>query len=174
MCFDQGTRNGQANATPTTALPRAGSVHAVEAVEDMRAVFRGDPDARIADGNLNFIIDAFCRDRNPTFLRRILQRVACEIGQISGPACDAPTTGTPTVTFTPSPTETLATDITPTPTLVPTEPLPTQPAPPPSSGTIIVTDSDQTLTFTCNGNVVYYSGSPVITNKGNENIITPR
>jgi hypothetical protein len=73
--------------------------------------------------------------------------------------------------------------------------------PPASSGTIIITDNDQTLTFTCSGNavevrgnanvitllgscasitvrgnanVIYYSGSPVITNTGNENIITQR
>jgi hypothetical protein len=136
------------------------------------------------------------------------------IGQITGPACDILTTGTPTATatpsqtFTPSPTATLATDITPTLTPVPTEvpptappQLPTQAPPPASSGTILITDNDQTLTFTCNGNavevrgnantitllgscssitvkgnanVIYYSGSPVITDTGNENRIIQR
>jgi hypothetical protein len=128
------------------------------------------------------------------------------IGQIIGPACDVPTTTTPTVTFTPSPTATLATDIAPTLTLEPSSTVPpaqpTQPAPPASSGTILVTDNDQTLTFTCNGNAVevrgnantvtllgscssilvtgngnhvfWQSGSPVITDRGNENTISQR
>jgi hypothetical protein len=126
------------------------------------------------------------------------------LGQITGPACDVPTTGTPTIIFTPSPTATPVTDITPTLTLVPTEepPQPATQAPPPaSSGTILITDNAQTLTFTCNGNavevrgnantitllgscgsisvkgnanVIYYSGSPVITDTGNENRLIPR
>jgi hypothetical protein len=126
------------------------------------------------------------------------------LGQITGPACDVLTTGTPAITFTSSPTSTLTTDITPTLTLVPTEmppQLPTQAPPPASSGTILITDNAQTLTFTCNGNavevrgnantitllgscgsisvkgnanVIYYSGSPVITNTGNENRLIPR
>jgi hypothetical protein len=126
------------------------------------------------------------------------------LGQITGPACDVPTTGTPTIIFTPSPTATLATDVTPTLTFVPTE-VPPQPAtqapPPASSGTILITDNAQMLTFTCNGNavevrgnantvtllgscgsitvkgnanVIYYSGSPVITDTGNENRLIQR
>jgi hypothetical protein len=126
------------------------------------------------------------------------------IGQIAGPACDTLTTATP-ITFTPLPTVTA--DITPTPTLAPTEPPPTiapqVPTQPPASiGTILITDNNQTLTFTCNGNAVevrgnanvitllgscssitvrgnanqvyWQSGSPVITNTGNENIIIQR
>jgi hypothetical protein len=127
------------------------------------------------------------------------------IGSIAGPACDLPATGTPTITMTQIVTPTI--DLTASPTSLPTDapptvpPLPTQPAPPPSSGTILITDNGQTLTFTCsgnaveirgnantitllgscssiivkgNGNVIYYSGSPVITDTGNENTITQR
>lgn len=118
-------------------------------------------------------------------------------------------------TLTPLPTETLAPADTPTP--VPTELLPgetpilpptlvpptavlaTEPLPPPSTDPIIVTSSDQTWTFTCNGNaaeirghsntvtllgscssitvsgngnrVYWESGSPVITIKGKDNIV---
>ncbi|MFZ6028719.1 MAG: DUF5666 domain-containing protein [Chloroflexota bacterium] len=146
-----------------------------------------------------------------------------EIGQIAGPACAVPAsvTPTPTITFTPSPTSmitaTATATITPTvtfpssPTVVPPTatlpPPPTvtpqPPAPPPaSSGTINVTDNDQTLTFTCNGNAVvvsgnsntvtllgscssitvrgnnnqvyWQSGSPTITNTGNNNTILQR
>jgi hypothetical protein len=79
-------------------------------------------------------------------------------------------TMTPTATATPSPTPTR---LSPTPTPVPptqpppppTQPPPTQPPPPPPSGNpIVVTDNDQTLTFTCNGNSV--------TILGNNNTIT--
>jgi len=125
-------------------------------------------------------------------------------GLIAGPACDLSTTVTPAFTFTPSPTVIVdltptlpSTPIEPTPTV---PQLPTQP--PPSSGTILITDNDQTLTFTCNGNAVevrgnanvitllgscssitvrgngnqvfWQSGSPVITDTGNENIISQR
>jgi len=116
---------------------------------------------------------------------------------IEGPNCKV-TTITPTVTTTPG-------------TVTPTEeniPLPTQTAPAPtvqppaSSGPIIITDNDQVLTFTCDGNAVevrgnanvitllgscssitvkgkgnqvyWQSGSPVIVNTGNENIISQR
>ena len=91
-----------------------------------------------------------------------------------------------------------------TATPVPTDPLPTVAPPtvilpPVSSDPIVVTGSDQTLTFTCNGNaaeirghantvtllgscstitvtgngnrVFWQSGSPVITNRGRDNII---
>jgi hypothetical protein len=128
------------------------------------------------------------------------------IGSITGPACDVPATGTPTITMTPTITPTV--DLTASPTSSPTDVPPTIPpqpptqAPPPaSSGTILITDNGQTLTFTCNGNAVevrgnantitllgscgsitvmgngntiYYSGSPVITDTGNENVISPR
>jgi len=104
-------------------------------------------------------------------------------------------------TVTPTATIDLTTSPSPEPTLV----LPTespQPAPPASSGTILITDNDQTLTYTCNGNavevrgnantitllgscssitvkgngnVIYWqSGSPAITNTGNENTISQR
>lgn len=121
------------------------------------------------------------------------------IGSIAGPACDLPAAGTQTITMTPTVTPTI--DLTASPTFAPTEAPPTQPAPPPSSGTILITDNGQTLTFTCNGNavevrgnantitllgicssitvkgnanVIYYSGSPVITNTGNGNTILQR
>ena len=90
-----------------------------------------------------------------------------------------------------------------TPTVVPTEPLPTAvpptAIPPASIDPIVVTGSDQNLTFTCNGNaaeirghsntvtllgscssitltgngnrVFWESGSPVITNRGRDNIV---
>jgi hypothetical protein len=125
-------------------------------------------------------------------------------GLISGPTCDLSTTVTPAFTFTPTSTVIVdltptlpSTPIEPTPTA---PQIPTQP--PPSSGTILITDNDQTLTFTCNGNAVevrgnanvitllgscssitvrgngnqvfWQSGSPVITNTGNENIIIQR
>lgn len=110
----------------------------------------------------------------------------------TGPVCDAGTvTPTATLDLTPSPS--------PEPTLIP----PTAPPQPPaSSGTILITDNGQTLTFTCNGNavevrgnantitllgscssitvkgndnVIYWqSGSPVITNTGNKNTIIQR
>lgn len=127
------------------------------------------------------------------------------IGLITGPACDVPATGTPTITMTPTVTPTIDLAVSPTssPTDVPptVPPLPTQPAPPASSGTILITDNGQTLTFTCNGNAVevrgnantitllgtcgsitvkgngntiYYSGSPAITNTGNENSLIQR
>lgn len=110
----------------------------------------------------------------------------------------------PTDTLTPLPTNTPPAVDTPTP--VPTVPLPSDtPIPPavqPSLATtdqIIVSGSDQTLTFTCNGgaveirgntntvtllgscssitvtgsrNLVFWeSGSPVIINRGNNNIV---
>jgi hypothetical protein len=127
------------------------------------------------------------------------------IGSIAGPTCETPTTATPTVVTTVTITETVTLDVTATalpPTAVPPTAVPPTIQPPPaSSGTIIISDNDQTLTFTCNGNavevrgnanvitllgscasitvrgngnVIYYSGSPVITNTGNENIIQQR
>jgi hypothetical protein len=127
------------------------------------------------------------------------------IGLITGPACDLPATGTPTITLTPTATS----DVTSTPTSLPTDVPPTippqpptrPPQPPASSGTILITNNDQTLTFTCNsnavevrgnantitlfgscgsitvkgnGNVIYYSGAPSITNTGNENTLIQR
>jgi hypothetical protein len=128
------------------------------------------------------------------------------IGSIGGPACDVPATGTPTITMTPTVTPTI--DLTASPTssstdVPPTVPpqLPTQAPPPPSSGTILITDNAQTLTFTCSGNavevrgnantitllgscgsitvkgnanVIYYSGSPVVTDTGDGNTIMHR
>jgi hypothetical protein len=128
------------------------------------------------------------------------------IESITGPACDVPTTGTPTITITPTVTPTI--DLTASPTSSPTDvpptvppQLPTQAPPPPSSGTILITDNAQILTFTCNGNtvevrgnsntitllgscgsitvkgnanVIYYSGSPVITDTGNGNTLLQR
>lgn len=123
------------------------------------------------------------------------------IGVTEGPICEA-TTITPTDANTPD-------SLTPTPTtavtntFAPTETPPAAPTQPPaSSGTILITDNNQTLTFTCNGhevevrgnanlitllgsrgsitvrgngNQVYWqAGSPVITNTGNENIIQQR
>lgn len=113
----------------------------------------------------------------------------------TGPICSDGTV-TPSVTasfdLTPAPSSTLEPTLSP-----PTAP----PQPPASSGTILITNNDQTLTFTCNGNavevrgnantitllgtcgsitvkgngnVIYYSGSPVITNTGNENSIIQR
>jgi hypothetical protein len=126
------------------------------------------------------------------------------IGSITGPACDLPATGTPIATLTPTATAdvtststSLSTDVPPT---VPPQ-LPTQVPPPADSGTILITDNAQTLTFTCNGNAVevrgnantitllgscssitvkgnaneiYYSGSPVITDTGNANRLIRR
>jgi hypothetical protein len=89
------------------------------------------------------------------------------------------------------------------PTVVPPTVIPPTVQPPPAStDPIIVTESDQTLTFTCNGNaaevrghantvtllgscstitvtgngnhVFWQYGSPVITNKGQENLISQR
>lgn len=120
------------------------------------------------------------------------------IGLIAGPACDLPATGTPTITLTPTATLGVAS----IPISVHTGVPPTiPPQPPASSGTILITDNGQTPTFTCNrnavdvrgnantvtllgscgsipekgnGNVVYYPGSPAITNTGNENSIIQR
>src|SRR5688572_4054207 len=121
------------------------------------------------------------------------------VGLVEGPVCDLIT---PTPGVTPTATQTAIVHELPSPTTItPTVIPPTVQPPPASSGTIIITDNDQTLTFTCNGNavevrgnantitllgscssitvrgngnVIYYSGSPVITNTGNENIITQR
>jgi len=118
------------------------------------------------------------------------------IGLVEGPVCNL-TTSTPSAELTLTATQTAIADETPSPTaLVATI------QPPASSGTIIITDNDQTLTFTCNGNAVevrgnantvtllgscssitvrgngnqvfWQSGSPVITDTGNENTITQR
>jgi hypothetical protein len=118
------------------------------------------------------------------------------IGSIAGPNCATLTTATPTATL-----DVTLSPVSPTP-VPPTAIPPTVQPPPASSGTIIITDNDQTLTFTCNGNAVevrgnanvitllgscasitvrgngnqvyWQSGSPVITNTGNENIIQQR
>jgi hypothetical protein len=123
------------------------------------------------------------------------------IGTIEGPICPM-TTITPALTGTPStntPTLTTTAENTPTPTEA--APAPTVQAPA-SSGTILITENDQTLNFTCNGNAVevrgnanvvtllgscssitvrgngnqvyWQSGSPIITDTGNENIISQR
>lgn len=125
------------------------------------------------------------------------------IGMITGPICKlttlTPNTSTPdTLTETNTPEANTPTPtMTVTSTLVPTETPPAQP--PANSGPILITDNDQTLTFTCqgnavevrgnanvitllgacssitirgNGNQVYWqAGSPIITDTGNENII---
>ena len=68
-------------------------------------------------------------------------------------------TMTPTFTVTPSPTATQAPP-TETPVPLPTQPPPTQPPPPPGDGSpIVVTENDQTRTFTCNGNSVTINGN---------------
>ncbi len=130
------------------------------------------------------------------------------IGEITGPVCNSTTTTPPIATLTvvpstitPTVTTTLEAIVSPTP-LPPTEVPPTLQPPPASAGTILITDNDQTLTFTCNGNAVevrgnanvitllgscssitvrgngnqvyWQSGAPVITNTGNENIISQR
>lgn len=61
----------------------------------------------------------------------------------------------------PTPTLVPATIVPPTPTQVPP---PTIVVPPPSTGSIVITDNNQTLTLTCNGNSV--------TVNGNDNTIT--
>lgn len=124
------------------------------------------------------------------------------IGVTEGPICKA-TTFTPDPITPVTPTETLAPTITVTSAPVPTETAPAPPTQPPaSSGPILITDNDQTLTITCNsnavevrgnaniitllgscssitvrgnGNQVYWqAGSPLITDTGNENIIKQR
>ena len=131
------------------------------------------------------------------------------IGVTEGPICMT-TTGPPTDTLTVTPTVTSTLDsLTPTITSTvtntssSTESPPVPPTQPPaSSGPILITDNNQTLTFTCNGNAVevrgnanvitllgscssitvrgnanqvyWQDGSPVIMNTGNENIIQPR
>lgn len=125
------------------------------------------------------------------------------IGEIAGPACDISTSVTSTILVTSTATQTPTLNVTPslaafTPTVI----APTVEPPPASTGTILITDNDQTLTFTCSGNAVevrgnanvitllgscssitvrgnanqvyWQSGSPVITNTGNENIISQR
>lgn len=116
------------------------------------------------------------------------------IGLVEGPLCEL-TTITSTLEQTTTATATI--DETPSATVsAPTI------QPPASTGTILITDNDQTLTFTCNGNavevrgnantitllgscgsitvkgnanVIYWqSGSPVITDTGNENTISQR
>ncbi|HEX5807769.1 MAG TPA: discoidin domain-containing protein [Anaerolineales bacterium] len=123
----------------------------------------------------------------------------------STPLPTASPTLPPADTATPVPTEVLPSDTPiPLPTVVPPTPMPTAIPPvlqPPPAGTdpIIVTGSDQDLTFTCNGNaaevrghantvtllgscssitvagngnlVLWQFGSPVITNKGRDNIV---
>ncbi|MEW6029540.1 MAG: DUF3060 domain-containing protein [Chloroflexota bacterium] len=119
------------------------------------------------------------------------------IGTIAGPVCKT-TTITPTVTTTPD-TVTPTEEGTPAPTETASAPTVQPPA---SSGPIVITENGQTLTFTCNGNAVevrgnanvitllgscssitvkgnanqvyWQSGSPVIVNTGNENIISQR
>ncbi|MCI0728030.1 MAG: DUF5666 domain-containing protein, partial [Chloroflexi bacterium] len=113
------------------------------------------------------------------------------IGVIAGPVCVPPTptptatgptltpsaTPTETPTFTPTPTISVtatATPLPPTPTPPPPPP-PTQPPPPPGGSPIVVTDNDQTLTFTCNGNSVTILGnSNTITLLGNCGAVTIR
>jgi hypothetical protein len=128
------------------------------------------------------------------------------IGLVAGPACDLPAIVTPTITMTPTVTPTMDLTVSPTsspadvPPTLPPQP-PTQAPPPASSGTILITDNGQSLTFTCNGNavevrgnantitllgscgsitvkgnanVIYYTGSPVITDTGNGNMILGR
>jgi hypothetical protein len=131
------------------------------------------------------------------------------VGEIEGPICAVVTTPhtvttTPDV-FTSTPLQTATVESIASPTVLPptvTAPAATVQPPPASSGTILITDNDQTLTFTCNGNAVevrgnanviillgscssitvrgnanqiyWQSGAPVITNTGNENIITQR
>ena len=118
------------------------------------------------------------------------------VGLVQGPVCDL-ATSTSTGEVTPTATHTAIVDELPSPTA----PAATVP-PPASTGTIIITDNDQTLTFTCNGNAVevrgnantitllescssitvrgngnqvfWQSGSPVITDTGNENAIMQR
>lgn len=116
------------------------------------------------------------------------------IGLVEGPVCEQSTI-TPVLEQTAITTATI--DETPAATVsAPTI------QPPASTGTILITDNDQTLTFTCSGNavevrgnantitllgscgsitvkgnanVIYWqSGSPVITDTGNENIISQR
>jgi hypothetical protein len=110
------------------------------------------------------------------------------VGTIAGPVCKKATNTPETVTATIAPTG----ESTPVPSL----------QPPASSGPIIITENGQALTFTCNGNAVevrgnanvitllgschsitvkgngnrvyWQSGAPVITNTGNENIISQR
>lgn len=126
------------------------------------------------------------------------------IAEIAGPVCDPLSdTLTPTVfsgTISPTSVESTATASALPPTV--TVPAETVAPPPASSGTILITDNAQTLTFTCNGNAVevrgnanvitllgscssitvrgnanqvyWQSGSPVITDTGNENIISQR
>ncbi|HKY55317.1 MAG TPA: DUF3060 domain-containing protein, partial [Anaerolineales bacterium] len=43
-----------------------------------------------------------------------------------------------------------------------------------NANTITLLGSCSSITVTGNANVIYYSGSPVITNTGNENILSPR
>jgi hypothetical protein len=101
----------------------------------------------------------------------------------------------PADTATPVPTNPLPTEVPPTAALPPTAQAPVE-----STGPIIVTSHDQTLTFTCNGNAVevrghantvtllgscssititgnrnsvfWQSGSPIITNQGKDNLIS--
>jgi hypothetical protein len=108
------------------------------------------------------------------------------------PATPVPTRAAPSNTPRPSPTAAPPTEIPPTA-------VPPTVQPPPSTEPIVVTGSDQTVTFTCNGNAVeirghantvtllgscssitvsgngnrvfWESGSPVITIKGNDNIV---
>lgn len=104
----------------------------------------------------------------------------------------------PVATATPVPTDPLPTPV--PPTAIPPTPIPpTVQTPPASSDPVVVTGSNQTLTFTCNGNaaeirghgntitllgscssitvtgngnfVFWESGSPVITNNGSDNIV---
>lgn len=96
------------------------------------------------------------------------------IGISAGPSCQSvsptftptPTSAgsvTPTPSVTPSVTATITLTPSPTtpppPTLTPVPPPPTQPPPSGGGSPIVVSDNDQTRTFTCNGNPVTINGN---------------
>jgi hypothetical protein len=118
------------------------------------------------------------------------------IGVIAGPSCQL-TTPTPIATSSYTPTSTLMPTIFPVATATPTvppppptstplpptstpvpppPPTPVPPSPPPANiGPIVITDNDQTLTFTCSGNEVIIRGNANnITLLGNCGAITIR
>jgi hypothetical protein len=79
MGFHQAQGNGQTDARTSTRLPRAGFIHPVETIKDMRQVFRRDTDSGIRYGNMYFAIMNSGRDGHPATPGSILQGIPCQV-----------------------------------------------------------------------------------------------
>ena len=81
MGFDECPRDRQSDPAAAAGAARTRFIGPVETVEEMRQMFSRDPNARILNRDLDFIVLVPRLDNHPALFRSVLQRIPRQVGQ---------------------------------------------------------------------------------------------